>query len=608
MPSTFFGLQIGKSGLYTYQAHLETTAHNITNRDTKGYSRQQIIQEASTPLRVYSRYGLVGTGVDVVDRIQIRDQYYDTKYRLNNKLEGEYNIKQHHMKQIENFFNELELEGFHNTFNKMLTGLQELSKNPSSLDTRVQVNNTAIAFTEFFNQINTNLLSIQEEVNTEIMNQVEKINTLSEQIATCTRQINMLEVQGRHANDLRDKRNNLLDELSNIATINITENKVGDGEYKLNDFRVTLDGHTLIDADNVCKLAVFPREDRTNISDIKGLYEVKWSTGEAFNILSPSLGGILKGLIEMRDGNNKAGFSGVGKNDPLNNKGSNKLVVADSNINSIDKLNISRSGVIVVGNREYKYSEFDVKKVNGKYEYTFTLDEPLTEDAINENIRIGEQIDYKGIPHYMAKLNEFVRVFSREFNDVHKKGLDLNNEKGLDYFTTKDIVTGELYALESDPNAFSSRAENTTNGGNNYFGNYYLITASNFSVNDLIVKDPSKFVTGKNVINGVEQNDIVMELIEVGSNKIMFKQGTPRAFIQTLVDEIGVDAQKANSFLESQQNILHGIENQRLSVQGVDEDEEGFNLVRYQRAYNMSSKVISIMNEVLETLINRTGV
>jgi flagellar hook-associated protein 1 FlgK len=88
----------------------------------------------------------------------------------------------------------------------------------------------------------------------------------------------------------------------------------------------------------------------------------------------------------------------------------------------------------------------------------------------------------------------------------------------------------------------------------------------------------------------------------------MFKQGQPASFIQTLFDEIGVDTNKAKSFSESQNNILSSISNQRLSVSGVDEDEEAMNLVKFQNAYNLSAKVISVMDEVLDKLINQMGV
>lgn len=88
----------------------------------------------------------------------------------------------------------------------------------------------------------------------------------------------------------------------------------------------------------------------------------------------------------------------------------------------------------------------------------------------------------------------------------------------------------------------------------------------------------------------------------------MFKQGTPKDFFQTMVGEIGVNAKTATDLAQNQQDICDAIENQRLSVAGVDTDEEAINLVKYQNCYNLSSKVISVMDELLDRLINYTGV
>ena len=93
MPSTFFGLTIGSSGLNAANIALNTTSHNIANIETDGYSRQQVEATADNALRVYSSYGMAGSGVAVIDVKQVRDSYYDYKYWNNNKITGEYTVK-----------------------------------------------------------------------------------------------------------------------------------------------------------------------------------------------------------------------------------------------------------------------------------------------------------------------------------------------------------------------------------------------------------------------------------------------------------------------------------------------------------------------------------
>ena len=119
MPGTFFGLSIGTSGLYASQAGMNTTAHNISNTETEGYSRQIAKQQAGSALRVNSRYGMAGTGVNITGVEQIRDSYYDIKYRTNNTMYGAYSTKEYYMTTIENYFNEIKLEGFTVNFDNM---------------------------------------------------------------------------------------------------------------------------------------------------------------------------------------------------------------------------------------------------------------------------------------------------------------------------------------------------------------------------------------------------------------------------------------------------------------------------------------------------------
>src|SRR5690554_6857347 len=102
MPSTFLGLNIGNSGLYAYQSALNVTAHNITNAETPGFSRQVQNQRAGNPIRVNQLYGMVGSGVYVTDTTQVRNEYYDIKYRQNHTIYGEYATKEHYMHKIEN--------------------------------------------------------------------------------------------------------------------------------------------------------------------------------------------------------------------------------------------------------------------------------------------------------------------------------------------------------------------------------------------------------------------------------------------------------------------------------------------------------------------------
>ncbi len=618
MSSTFFGLNIAKSGLYAYQAALNTTSHNISNAETDGYSRQIMGQKASKALQMNSTYGMAGTGVAVTGVVQQRENYYDMKFWKSSTLYGEYSSKSHYMSEIENYFNEVSVDGFTTAYNSLNDSLQELQKNPSSSTVRTQVLNYAKSLTETFNSISQNLQSIQQECNFEIRNQVDKINSTAQQIAALTKQINTLEVSGGTANDLRDQRALLVDNLSEICNISVSEKVVGAG-VGVTNYEVKLDGVTLVDGINTFKLKVVPREEKKNQNDIDGLYDIQWENGQSFNERSASLSGYLQGLLEVRDGNNQLNFRGKTSVET----GDNYVTVSDSNITDISKLNIPETGKIVIGNREYSYTGFEFNvdtegKITG---YTFELKDPVTADAEDADIKIGESIDYKGIPYYMDQLNQLVRTYAKAFNDIHRSGVDLQGKPAADFFTGTSKVDGRNYTFDpikgsEDSEYYDYTTYNSGTGGyytsvpsgQPLYGSYYFVTAANFTVNEDLIKNPKLMSTCSDITNGQENNDIVDKLLALKNNKMLFDQGSVEGFFQTLVAEIGIDTNKADTFSKSQSNILDTIKNQRLSISGVDVDEEAMNLIRYQNAYNLSAKCITVLNEVYDKLINDMGV
>lgn len=603
MANTFFGLNIGTTGLYAAKTGLNVTAHNVANIETEGYSRQVIKQSADTPISTNNRYGMLGSGVAVNEITQMRSQYYDEKYRSNNALLGMYDTRSYFMNEVQSYLNEIELEGFTVTFDSMYDALQELSKDPSNLTVRTQVSNFAMSMCEYFNSLSTNLDQIQTECNYEVKNQVSRINSLSTQIATLTKQINTVEIGGQNANDLRDQRANLIDELSQIANVTVTERPVGN--VGMTEYIVRLDGQLIVDNYNPRQMEVIPRTERMNQCDVDGLYDIYWDNGERLNTESATLKGTLKALFEVRDGNNKENLQGYCEEV---DDGATEVRVVYTNINDIKDLNIPAEGKITIGNGEYAYTSFSVTaNEDGTFAYTFELkEEARRQYEEGTYVAIGTTMDYKGIPYYHAQLNEFIRVFAQEFNQVHASGTNLNGDTGVNFFSATNPMTAEQYNL----NSFGPKdAENVSMS--EFDSNplkteapYYMLTASNFTVNKSIQMNPSVISAASDITNGVGNADIVNKLLALKSDVTMFKQGDPAAFLQTLVGEVGVDTKASLNFAESQENIVQAVTSQRLSVAGVDIDEEAMNLAKYQEAYNLAAKIIAVMSETYDTLIN----
>ena len=206
MPSQFFGLYIAGSGLRASNAALNTTANNISNAQTIGYSRQQVVQQANNALRTFTTYGCAGAGVDTIAIERVRDSFYDVKYWNNNSKYGEYAVKEYYMKTIEEYFEDDNVSGFKTIFNKFAASLQSITTNSSSDSSKAQFIASAKSLTDYFNNMYGNLQKLQQDINLEIKQNVDQINSLAQKIATLNKQINVIELSGTTANERSEER------------------------------------------------------------------------------------------------------------------------------------------------------------------------------------------------------------------------------------------------------------------------------------------------------------------------------------------------------------------------------------------------------------------
>ena len=198
MASTFMGLNISYSGLVASNAALNTTANNIANVETVGYSRQIINQTASDAMRAFASYGCIGAGVDTLGAERVRDIYYDEKYWNNNSKLGEYDKKSYYCAIIENYLRDErgtnEVKGFSTIFNEYHTALDSLSNHADEADYALQLVGKAGNLCEYFNILYNNFQKMQKDVNDEINIKVDEINGIAQQIALLNKQINICQI------------------------------------------------------------------------------------------------------------------------------------------------------------------------------------------------------------------------------------------------------------------------------------------------------------------------------------------------------------------------------------------------------------------------------
>lgn len=639
MPSQFFGLNIAYTGLLASNAAMNTTSNNIANVQTEGYSRQQVTQQASNALRVFQTYGCAGAGVETLAIERIRDEFYDGRFWDNNAQLGEYDMKQYYMQQLETYFDDDgKSTGFKTIFDQlMITGMQALLKDPNSATAKSQFVGYAGALTEYFNGMAGNLEKVQKDINQEIKLKVDQINSLAGEIASLNKQINTIELAGTKANELRDRRTLLIDELSKIVDVEVKETPIIDAnnenrETGANRYMVKIaGGQMLVDGSDYNGLECVARTsyEKVNQTDIDGLYEVYWADGQKFNLYNASMGGDLAGLIQMRDGNNGENFTGqvtaTGTTTTADGKTHDTVTVkvTKAYLQDLNKCNLSdQGGILDLGNQEFYYDsweytcEYDANG-NATYSYTFTLSDSeknprgITNDRVGKKAEIGTDLSYQGIPYYMNQMNEWIRTFSQKFNDILTSGYSGSGDPGVKMFTGNKATSSEQFLLDDAAKRYDKQEKkNSKVTVKVNDDSYYRLTAKNFDILDAMEQDPSLMANRKNASDGVEQNDLLNELknLATDKSKMSFRGCNASEFLQCILSDVALNASRANTFYASFKDISNTIDNQRISISGVDEDEEAVNLVKYQNGYNLASKMIQTLTEIYDRLILETGV
>ncbi len=629
--SQFFGLMIGYSGLTAYQAAENTVANNVANVETEGYSKQYVARTAADALRTYTSYGMQGAGVKVTGVKQYRNIYYDNKYWTNNANVGRFETHEEYMTRIEKYFEDSQASnGFNTIYNSVFAGLEELKKDPGQTSTRTAFLGTAQTLTEYFRTLSDNLKKEQQSLNEEIKSKVERINTIAGEIASLNKQINTIELSGSAANELRDKRALLVDELSLIVDVTVSEVPVENESDKnnptgANRYIVKISNeNTLVNGYETNELEVVGRErdERTNMNDIDGLYDIRWkSSGSPFSVLADNLSGSLKSLFELRDGNNNENLQGK-----LKECTSSSATIAVSNLTGntmeevLSQLNIPESGVVNIGGYNFKYETFSLDFPTMEVTFNFPSGVSAPSSLIGQSAKVGQSVDYQGIPYYMSQMNQWVRQFAYRFNEREKDGEDLYGkemDKSFFQWRNKNDLDGDPYwdFYEYDPpeGSYVFYSDEPTSGA--LSSSYYFLTAENFYVNQKIIKDPKLMSTsGKehkedSDVN-VSASDIVDELEKIRHNKSVmeFRGCSSSEFLTCILSDISLNSMSAKTFKINSTNIQSAIQNQRDSISSVDDDEEALDLVKFQNAYNLNAKIIQTMTEIYDRLILQTGV
>ncbi len=604
--SAFAELTIASRALTTAQSNIQVSAHNISNASTEGYSRQYTVQHATKPY-AGGRVGMWGTGSEVTSVRQVRSSFLDVQYRSKNSVLGQYTIKNEQLNITETTFSALGESGLTSQIDDYFDTLEELSKEPQSMTTR---NNTITSAQSILSQITTVGTQLQEQqksINQEVLTVTNTINSIGEQIASLNNQIRIYEGNGDHANDLRDQRNLLIDELSKYVNVTVKETQKNK-EYDENDptsgpsileTTIQINGYNFVQGGISEKLVCEQRDntEKVNEMDADGLYDLKFATtGQTFDIYSSTLTGELKGLIDTRDGNNN---SITMVYDAL----LGKTVMAGSETPQPDPTDLTK---YPGGNTDPTYLA-DLSKYWGVDLAKYPTEADILAAPKGKEATGSETSTlYKGLPFYMNKLNNFIRTFALSMNEG--KTFDTSAGYGKSAVKTDlDGVGGMInsYDLNGDQGElFFTYQQYGVYQYNGEITDYTNINFNNIYINPHLIEDPSKLAISDSPTDGESNANGVLDLISLKNNTKLFKEGTYQDYLIAMTGELAITKNQAQNFEDNYTEVLSLTQNQRLSVMGVDPNEEMVVLTRNQQVYEAAAKLISVLNSIYTTCVN----
>jgi flagellar hook-associated protein 1 FlgK len=534
-------LNIGKSALSVSQTQLAVTSHNIANVQTPGYCRQEVIVETSS-WTTASGGPMVGQGVTVKTIKRHYDALLQQELFLTQQDYGKYTLLNQTLSGVEQLFNEAQELGLARSLTDFFNAWQDVANHPEGLTERYLLLKKAEALTATAQKLEQGLNDILKNIEKGISESAEQINTLAAQIARINGQIMRSGTQEGtlSANNLRDQREALLAELSQLADISIFEDPANGAVH------VTLGMRTLVDGDTSRSLTAEIDETGRQTLVLNGE-----------DITSRIAGGKLGGLLTARKEIEETVLTGL-----------RRFVAAL--INAVNLQHREGYGLDgSTGNDFFSPLQLTVR------DYSSGAD--LTAEITDYSQLTMEEytVRFSGGNYY---------VYERTTGELKTSGVYEPSGTTINLEGMRWEISGTV----SDQDSFQVSPLTTAVAG---------FQTALTSAQQIAAAGSSSGVPGDNE-NALALADLIHQGLTVLDNQSL------EDHYQYLVAQVGLKTQEASEALTFTENFLNHLNDRRDSVSGVSLDEEATNLIRFQRAYQAAARLIRATDELFQTLLN----
>lgn len=544
----FGSLYIGASGLQTSQNAMNTTAHNMTNVDTKGYTRQQILLNTRTyqTLSVsasavsYQQYGM---GVYYSQTRQVRDMFLDRTYRKESGRSAFYETNVKVIDEMEDLFGEFQGVEFSESLENLWKTVQDLDRDPCDLTNQNLLVSRCNEFLKSASLVYTGLCDMQDNLNTQIKNSVDTINKYGEELVQINKQIMRAEAgKVEHANDLRDRRNYILDELSKMGKISYEEDMYG-------AVTVQFEGVDFVKTESYNKMEVYA--DRET-----GFYTPYWpqladyetaSWGERVPILESAT--VYDTTQEIRSSLN-------------------------TDIGSLRSLLYAR------GDKRATY-----------------------QDVAEENIEAyNRDISQSLLMNVQAEFDQLINKVVTAINDVLRQAAE--SEPDTDYMKARDENGNVLRDEFGNPIAiqmFELISDDPEKG----------FTIGNMIVNEDLKREPG--ILSFRLKDGSEDKATTARLKAAFSeethtlNPNLETKVSLIGYYTNLIDQLSITGEASKEIADLQAEVVNETFSAREMIVGVSDSEEMEFMIKFQNAFNASSRYVNVINEMIEHILSTLG-
>lgn len=644
MANGMAGLFIGTTGLKTAQTALNTTAHNLSNINTSGYTRQQVTFSDTQYVRVNTSdkvsspdYGL---GVAVSEVRRIRDQFIDQAYRNENSRLGFYESQYKAIEEIEDQFGEMQGVTYESYLINLYNSVNELAKNPTSTVARSSLIQNATAFIEKSENVYKGLKDYQTTLNTQVKNMVDSINKLGDKIYTLNKKISKIESTGiEDANDLRDERDAAIDELSKYIDITYYENDskeviisaegipfVTMGELAKMDTRV-VEGTNLV-------IPTWPRYERdvydlsteasnvdeTDKGELKGLLIARGNMVVDYTVVpeAPS-----SSDYDMSTADGRAAYQEAYNKYSKAQEYYNTYIEPSAILSAMAGFDKLVNGIVEKINNILCPEKSEVR--NNPYmaaDGTEIQADIYTYDSVSQQVlydRYGREVTgtdngdgtYRfssGEKLYTSAGGTEVPVDSYTYSmlDMDKTGYGMDDDKtvGTELFSRKGT---DRYIKTTDDSGKTIYIRNNLNE-TDYESLYKL---GNLQINPEAAQNVGKIPLS--TVQGKEDFDRAKELVDAWDEKFAslnpdtYAKSDFMTFYNNFIGEYATLGKALGNYVSNQTTMVDGYDNQRLQSEGVSSDEELEKMIKYQQAYNAASRYVNVVNQMLEHLVTSLG-